>query len=640
MAQPVTRVRIVQGAFALAIVALLARSAQVQLVDGAEHAAAAAAQRTERVELPARRGGIYDRNGVTLALTQEVFHVGVAPNELANKARDAQAIARHLRRPASDVRRRLQRRYAYFHGPYTSVEIEPLRAMRGVHLTTELIRFYPAPELAAPILGRPPADGRPASGLERVLDSLLAGRAGSAVVLRDRAGRRYESPSRLDAFPVPGHDVVLTLDADLQEIVESALADALDRFDAMGGDAVVINPRTGEILAIASLRGRDARSAAFTDVFEPGSTAKIFAAAALVAEDLVAPEDSVWTEHGELVVGGYAIRDDHPAGWLTLRGVIQLSSNIGIAKLVQRMSPDIQYEMLRDFGFGTPTGVEFPSESPGSLKRPHEWSGTTAASVARGYEIAVTVVQLAQAYAAIANDGIMLRPALVREIHSADGAVRYRHRPEPVRRVVSPAVAAELRTMLRGVVYRGGTAETAALSSYELAGKTGTARRAGPGGYIPGSYTASFASLFPAEDPQLVLVVKLDDPKGMYARVTAAPVTREVLERLLATQSSALDATRLASSGVPDEAAPPLEVGTVPWVVDWPPPARADSVIRSTVPEVSGRSLREAVRALHRQGLHVRIEGWGTAAGTRPRAGTTVDTGTLVTVTARRAPSS
>src|SRR6185503_2164006 len=424
-------------------------------------------------------------------------------------------------------------------------------------------------------LGRPASDGRPADGIERMLDSLLAGRAGSAVVLRDGTGRQYESPSRLDAFPVAGSDVYLTIDAELQDIVERALADAMQRFSASGGDIVVLDPRSGEVLAVASRTAAGVPVAtAFNSPFEPGSTAKLFAAAGLLTRDRVKPADSVWGEQGkyQLPLRRTPITDDHPERWMTLDRVIAVSSNIGIVKFASRLRADEQFDMLRRFGLGSPTGVEFPTESPGILEFPHRWSGTTAASVAMGYEVAVTPVQLAQAYAAIANDGVMLQPTLVKAIRRPDGQMVYRHTPEVVRRVVSREIATRLRQMLRGVVsLEGATGTTAALSTYEVAGKTGTSKRAGPRGYIPGAYTASFASLFPADQPQLVMVVKLDDPKGAYARLTAAPVTRSVLEQLLATQSRSLDRARLKGNAPVSSPDATIEAGTVSRVFTWPP---------------------------------------------------------------------
>jgi cell division protein FtsI (penicillin-binding protein 3) len=452
-------------------------------------------------------------------------------------------------------------------------------------------------------------------------------------VLRDRRGIRYESPARLNAFPVPGHDVYLTLDGDLQEIVEQALADALERYEANGGDLVVLDPVTGEILAVAS-KG-EGGSNALTGVFEPGSTAKLFAAAALLSRQLVDLTDSVSTEGGEYDLDGRIIHDDHPdEEWLDLAGVFQHSSNIGMVKLASRLTPDLQYEMLRDFGLGTPTGVEYPAESGGILKPPSQWSGTTAASLAMGYEVAVTALQLAQAYAAVAHDGVMMQPTLIREVRSPDGEVVYHHTPQAVRRVVSPTVASQLRGLLRGVVYPGGTGETAALTSYEVAGKTGTARRAGPRGYVPGSYTASFVSMFPAADPQLVMVVKLDDPQGFYARLSAAPVTRRVLEQILATRRGPLDRARLTTSQVTAEPQVVAEQGTTTWVSSFPFVQEADAGSLEEVPDVVGLTLRAAARELHRFGFRVQVVGWGVVDSVVPAPGDSAALGSVVTVTA------
>jgi len=633
MAKPVVRIRAVELALALGVLVLFGRAAQVQLIQGATHAATAARQRTAERVLKAPRGAIYDRNGIALAWSREVFHVQVDRDGLARFDADTEIIAKQLGVSRADLRRQLrQRRWVYYHGTYSPIVVHPLRAMRGVDLQSEVVRFYPDPDLARPVLGHPAAAGRPAGGVERVLDELLEGAPGRAVVLQDPLGREYVSPARLDAFPVPGHDVYLTLDVDLQEICQEALKAAIDRFDALGGDLVALRPSTGEVLAIASYHRTGSAINAVTGAFEPGSTAKVFAAAALLMHGLADPEDSVWTEQGRYELGRRVIEDDHPAGWLTLRQVIERSSNIGIVKTAAALPPEIQYQTLRDFGLGSPTGIEFPTEASGILRRPAEWSGTTAASLAMGYEVAVSPLQLAAAYAAIANDGVLLRPALVAEVRDAGGKVVYRHAPEPVRRAVSPDVAAQLRQMLRGVVYEGGTGSTAALTTYEVAGKTGTARRAGPGGYIAGSHIANFASIFPADDPQLVMVVKLDDPKGTYARLTAAPVTRSVLEQVLAGENGALDRARLVRARPASSGDPAIGAGSVAYVFPWPPDSAATVPLQRIMPDVRGLPLRNAAERLHEAGLRVRVEGWGVVDRTEPAPGTAVQAGTAVTV--------
>src|SRR5437763_8751030 len=436
---------------------------------------------------------------------------------------------------------------------------------------------------------------------------------------------------------VPGVDGARSRDAGLQDIGQRALRGAVRRMNADGADGVMLDPATGEVLALASRhRNGTARPSASTDTFEPGSIVKIFAAAALLARSRVAPTDRVSGEGGRWRMPGRPrpITDEDPQPTLTLADAIRVSSNIAMAKFVTRLDPAEQYLTLRAFGFGANTGIEFPAEAPGRLRPPSEWTRPSAASLAMGYELSVTPIQVAAAYGALANDGVLLAPTLIREVRTA-GRVLYRHRPEPVRRAVSPAVAATLRDLLRGVV-ESGTGTEAALANFPVAAKTGTARRVVNGHYAVGQYTASFAALFPADKPQLVLVVKIDHPhKGSYfAAQTAAPVTRSMLEQALAARTVALDRARL-STAAPPTAAVPLEAdgGVVPYVVPWP--YRPDSAVvrrRQAVPDVTGLRLREAVRALHRRGLRVALKGWGTAEHTWPAAGDSAALGATVTL--------
>lgn len=644
MAKPGVRLQALQVAITAGLIGVVLRAGQVQVLQGRRYAEEERAQRTERLELDARRGGIYDRNGTAIALTQETYHVGIAPNELRDPTRDAAAIARALHLPAGTVLDQLRKRYLYYAGPYSAVEVQRIRTLRGVHLEPVLNRFYPSPDFARAVVGRVGSDGHGASGLERNFDSLLAGKAGAAVVLKDRAGREYESPARLIAAPVPGADVVLTLDAELQEIAERGLHEAVRETDAAGGDVVILDPKTGELLAVACER-RDGSTppSAFTDTYEPGSLAKIFAAAALLELDRVHPADRVSGEGGRYKLPGRPVlQDDHPLPTLTLADAIAVSSNIAMAKFAQRLTPREQFAVLREFGLGTPTGVEFPSESPGRLRLPSDWSGTSQVSLAIGYEVAVTPLQIAAAYGAIANDGVLLVPALVREVRDPSGDVLYRHRTEPVRRVVSPDIARQLRGLLRGVVQRG-TGASATLAHFELAAKTGTARRVVHGHYAPNEYTASFAALFPADDPQIVVVVKIDDPdpskKGYFSATTAAPVTRSLLEQALASRTVTLNEARLVSA--PAAPAAPLvdDDGTVPYVVPWP--YRPDTAAKGpdhVVPDVSGRPLRAAVLSLHRRGFRVVLRGWGTPDRTVPAAGSTAAAGSIVTLFAGSSP--
>ncbi len=654
MAKFTVRLTLLELGLALAAVAVIGKAGQLQLVEGAKWRAEARESRSETVLLPARRGGIYDRNGVALAVTQEYFGVGVAPNELREPARDARTIARALGLPPAAVTRDIAaRRWVSYRGPFSGLQVQPLRELRGVHLDGSYARHYPAGPLARGVIGAlRPDSGRGASGLELALDTLLNGVPGQAVVLKDFRGRRYASPSRLVDAPVAGQDVILTLDAELQEIAERAIEEAMDRYNATGGDIVMMDPRTGQLLALASRITSEGRRIAgkasfFTDPFQPGSTAKLFTAGALLSLGRVDSTDEVYAENGVWVMEVSSrgvtrtIHDAHKVpGNLTLAGAIKLSSNIAMGKFSQRLSATEQYDAMRDFGFGSPTGVIFPSEARGTLRMPNRWDGYSKASIAMGYEFQVTPVQLAAAYGAIANDGILLTPALVREIRGADGRVRWRHQPEPVRRAVSPQVARTLRNYLRGVVEEGGTAESAQLSNYSLVGKTGTAVRFDGRAYVPGSYTATFAAIFPADDPMLVVVVKIDDPKGAasYGGETAAPLTRAMLEEALAARRSAIDRRRLGgpvpeAGVVQSAAAPAADPVNAPVVLSLPlAAAPVERPGRRAVPNVAGLSLRRAASTVHRRGFRVAIHGTGQVLRTIPAGGDSLAYGGTVTL--------
>ena len=651
MAKPLARIAAVQFGFALSIAAILARAAQLQLVQGDRWAQQAQRQRTERVVLPARRGALYDRNGVPLAVSQEFYHIGIAPNELANPRSTGQLLSRQLGVSWPTLQQDLRsKRWIYFNGPFTATQVQRLRRLDGIHLTRDFQRFYPSRALARPIIGGLSPDGPAgAAGLELSLDSILTGQPGEAVLLKDRAGRRYDSPARVIREPVPGDDVVLTIDAELQEIAERGLEEALRAMKAVGGDVVFLDPINGQLLALAShqsgIRGAGVpRASTFTDPFEPGSTAKLFTAAALLMHRRVAPNDAVFAEGGSwrmpITSSGRVriISDAHKtAGNLTLARTIQVSSNVGMAKFSSRLSPEEQFEMLRDFGFGTLTGAEFPSESRGRLARPDKWQPKyTRASMAMGYELGVTPVQLAAAYGAIANDGLLLTPTLVREIRGPSGDLLYRHEPEPVRRVVTPEIAAQLREFLKGAVGEGGTGEEAQLVNYTLLGKTGTAVRFEGGRYIRGEYTASFAALFPADHPQLIVIVKIDNPQGnYYGGLTAAPVTRTMLQQALASRRVAIDRSRLTVHdnkvrGESGPAASPVSMARV--VLSWPYNFADVKVKPLPVPEVAGQSVREAALALHRRGFRVNLRGLGQVSRTAPPGGEPALPGTAVTV--------
>jgi cell division protein FtsI (penicillin-binding protein 3) len=490
------------------------------------------------------------------------------------------------------------------------------------------------------------------AGMELAFDSVLTGKPGEAVLLRDRAGRRYDSPARLVRRPTSGNDVVLTIDSELQEIAERGLADALAAMQAEGGDVVFLDPKTGELLALASRQvdpGSVPRASTFTDPFEPGSTAKLFTAAALLRYGAVDTTDEVFGEGGTWFMpvnrrgSTRRITDEHRhRGNLTLAEAIRTSSNIGMAKFSLRLSPEQQFEVLRDFGFGTPTGAEFPSESRGLLTLPDRWEPMyTRASMAMGYEIGVTAVQLAAAYGAIANGGVLMAPTLLREVRDPAGAVVFRRSAEPVRQVVSADIAERLLLFLQGAVEEGGTGHAAQLANYTVLGKTGTARRFEDGKYSREHFTSSFAAIFPADSPQLVVIVKIDKPKGAYyGGSTAAPVTRTMLQQALASRRVAIDRASLAEgtsvavvAPTAEDSGPPVPrpVVVVPWPYEEAKPTREPVAL----PSIEGRSVREAALALHRRGLRMNLRGIGRVVRTAPAGDAYLQPGASVTVWAQ-----
>jgi len=556
-------------------------------------------------------------------------------------------------------------KYTVIPGRFVQTDAAPAIALTGVYSYATVLRSYAVSEGARGILGHVDANNKAIDGLELSLDSILRGTAGSKTIIRDSHGMSRESPIEPGVAPTQGNDVVLTINADLQEIAEKSLADAVVKMGAEGGDIVILDPHSGDILAMASRRldPRQTSATVLTEPFEPGSTAKPFMAAALLEHKRVKDSDSVDTGDGVLVVEGRKnpIRDDHKIGRADLADVLRWSSNIGIIKFSERLSRAEKYETLRDFGFGTPTGLPFPTESGGSLYPPKMWSTQSALQVAIGYEIAVTPLQLAAAYAPFANGGELVEPALVKEILAPDGTVLYEHQRRAVRRVMSKPVADKVRHMLLDVVDEG-TALQAALDNYLLAGKTGTPRATVHGRYVGGRYNPNFVSLFPGDNPQYVVVVKMTAPQSsIFAAQTAAPVTKSILEAAVAARNAALDRVKLASSVLPTKrdsirqsgeprvtgldvaenratevAAPVPDTadrrGKVPYVYTLPrgpevPPPRT----MRAVPDVRGLMLRDAVRSLHSAGFRVQLaRGGGDGPVTTPAAGVLAPTGTLV----------
>ncbi len=636
---PPWRRRLVLGAWLLAACAICVRAAQIQVVEAAEWRDMAETQHRTDVIVPATRGSILDRDGTPLAVSRERIRVSIAPREIENIDAVRALLAKELGLSHSQVVHLTSRDRVWTVAPdlYAPGVRERLRGVAGVHLERVLQRYHPHGDLARSVLGVV-LDGEGQGGVEQEFEGLLAGTPGREVIARDNVGHEIPGERVTMVPPRAGGEVVLTIDMDLQEIAQQALEEAVGDTHAHGGDVVVTDPKTGELLALVSIRdGHTSALSAVNTPHEPGSTMKPFTVAGLLQHHLVSMSDTVDIGNGVWEVAGRTLHETHMRGRLSIADALRESSNVGIAMAAQAMTPGVQYQNMRDFGFGVRTGVALPGESSGTLRRPSDWTPQSPASLAIGYEVSATPLQIAMAYGALANGGLLMQPRLVKETRDADGVTLDRYETEVIRRVVDQGVTKTVSAALISVV-EDGTGTSARMASFQVAGKTGTAWFNSGDGYERGEYYASFAGFFPAEDPQLVVFVGLDRPQGTYyGGAVAAPVTRATMEAALAARATPLDRAALLKAErtqplVTRDAAPARFASRSddPPVM---PVARAREVrdpTGVTLPDVAGLPSRVAVRRLHGLGLRVIPLGMGEIRSSVPPAGTRVLPGDTV----------
>ena len=620
---------------------VVGRAAMLQ-VENAEWRQRSAEQHQMSRPVPSIRGSILDRDGVLLAQSREVVEVGLAPGELRRDengfaAEATAALQSVLGLPPAEARRRTSSDDAWVvvPGRYPTTVRAGLEDIRGIYLGRDYERFRPHGDLVAGVLGGI-LDGGGAGGIEESYDGVLTGRPGEEMTLRDARG--VELPGRAVPVrpPVPGGSVSLTIDVDLQEIAREELQEAIETTGSSGGDILLTDPATGEILAVVSIRDGDAAGlAAINTANEPGSTLKPFTVAAILSSDVGALEDLVDIGNGTWHVAGRTLNDVHPkGGTMTLADALRVSSNVGVAKLADRLSDRQQYEMLRDFGFGMPTGLPIPGETSGVLRKPEDWSLQSPVSLAIGYEISVSPLQLAMAYGALANGGRLMAPRLIREVRAADGSLIERPDPRLIRRVVESGVARDISRVLVEVT-ESGTGTRARLTSFAVAGKSGTSRAyRADGGYAEGEYFATFVGFFPAEDPQLLAYVKLNGPEGVYyGGAAAAPVIRATMEGILAAQQPPVDRRVLAHAARrPAPRNPVIRFAGAEAPGSEPAAWASGEGTEVVVPDVRGLSARSAVRRLHTAGLRVTWDAPGPVLGTWPAAGTLLVQGDTVSI--------
>ena len=530
-----SRLRLLLLCIFLGFGALLVRAAWITTVRASALSQLGQVQTKAPVVLPAGRGTIFDSMGAPLALGEQATTVYADPHEVRSPMATARTVARILRVKPNDVFRALTAKGTHF--AYVARKADPAAAARlaklslpGLHFYAEERRTYPQKTVAAPILGFAGVDNNGLSGLELELDKQLTGKPGEQTVVRDPLGRAISVAHTVPARP--GRSVFLTIDHTIQANAEQVLRDTLRRWHAHHATAIVLDPKTGAVLAMAEAPTYDANASssrglqtnhAVTDVFEPGSVFKVVTIAGALSEHLVTPR-TTFTLPYSIQVADRRIHDAELRGTerMTVAQILQRSSNVGTVTIARDYLGETRLKKwIRHFGFGARTGIDFPAESGGLL--PSYWSGSTIGNVPIGQGISVTAIQLASVYGAIANGGVWIQPHLVDHVQGERAPAPRR------RRILSPSVNRTLLQMLKGVVSEGGTAQLAEIPGYTVAGKTGTAQVPGPRGYEPGKYVATFVGVVPARDPRLVVLVSVDQPHGaIFGGVVAAPAFAQI----------------------------------------------------------------------------------------------------------------
>lgn len=542
------RLNLILGISCLFWMLLVGKLVSIQLRHSDVFQKKAEQQQLRRWELEPKRGVLYDRRMTPMTLNLPFDSFGACPEEVTH----AQALITRLA-PVLNLERDRLAGLLNQNSPFVwlSRKIEPEvgRKIRDLNLpgivpVKETFRRYPFDCVGGQVIGYTDLDNRGIEGLELELNSILTGTPGKCLVEVDASKRRHSNVKLPYQPPQDGADVVLTVDMRIQAILEEELRSTVERHDAQGAMGMVLVPQTGEILAMASVpdfnpnavdlfEKKRRKNRVVTDTYEPGSIFKIVTAAAAIQEEAFQPGDSIYAEQGAFSFAGSVLHDWKKFGWVTFRQAIEHSVNIATAKIALKLGPTTFYQYAKGFGFGCKTGLQFPGEVEGALRNPAKWSKRSLMTLALGQEVAVTPLQMACAFGAVANHGQLVQPQIVRQVINHRGEVIREMKPIRVRRVLRPEVAAELTSFLMGVVDHGSGVK-AKIDGVAVAGKTGTAQKAEPGGYSTTRFMASFVGFLPAEDPKMVGLVVVDEPRGIHwGGEVAAPAFGRMMKRLV-----------------------------------------------------------------------------------------------------------
>jgi len=658
-------------AFGLVVwmLAIGARLVQLQVNQHEELASRARSQQVGAIETSPSRGQLLDRQGRELARSIDTESFFADPREILNTDNTARRITAVTGQDRAELAGRLSeaketnKKFVWIVRRLDIQSASKLDQLNldGIYSRKEPKRYYPNDSLAAHVLGFVGTDEIGLSGVEQYYNEKIRGEGGKVFLERDRDRRAFES---YEVQSHPGQTVVLTIDQAIQYRTEQALSAAVDRAHAKSGAAIVMDPRTGEILALANAPTFDpnqpaANSAearangALQNIYEPGSTFKIVAYSAAIEKGLVKPDDKIDCQMGQITVAGRLIHDGHPYGVLTVADALAKSSNVGAIKLGLLVGNESMYEYMKRLGFGSRTGIDLAGESPGILRTLSRWQPSSIGSLAIGQEVGVTPLQMATAYSVLANGGTLVKPHLLRELRGPDGTVLFQAKPE-TRPALKPETTEALRGMFEGVTLHG-TAKKAQLDGYTAAGKTGTAQKVDPRthAYSATKFIGSFVGFAPVKNPAVVIIVVIDEPLGSYhGGDVAAPVFREIAEQILPELGVAPDVefkpgpTLIAQTSKAsltqikeDSSQTEQREASLPKIAARNFNGQASEIVLAVasnraalMPDLHGQSVRDVARTCAQLGLRLEARGEGQAVRQIPEPGAEVDVGQIVTV--------
>ena len=639
------KVRVILISFFIffSFVLVVGRMFQLQVLKKEQLYKLAARQQSSQIPLVPKRGTIYDRNENELAVSIEVDSAYAESKKVVEVEKTVQKLSAIFQNDQKELREKLKSRksFEWIERKISPKEAEAVKALNlsGIHFLRENKRFYPNSHLAAHIIGFVGLDSKGLEGIELQHDVLLNGKQNVFITERDAMGRGIMTGGGPYEKEEHYRNIILTIDKQIQHVAETELSHSVQKWGANGGMVIVMDPKTGKILALTSYpsfnpnqfiqyRPRSWRNRAVSDVFEPGSMFKAFLAAAVLEEKIVQPSDSFYCENGFYTVYDRTIRDHSKHGWLTFHQVIKVSSNIGAAKAAEKIGKERFYRYLCDFGFGEKTRVGLPGEAKGIVQHPRYWPPITLNTIAFGQGIAVTGIQMATALCAIVNGGVLMKPQVVERITNEKGVVIQSFKPGTVRRVISEETSRKVMALLKATTEKGGTGEQAVPQGYEVGGKTGTAQKVDSilGGYSEDRFTSGFMGFAPADEPKIVVLVVIDEPQGStYGGVVAAPVFRAIVEKVL----PYLNILPKGTMVVKNESEIPAKreaARTLPVIEEIKVGRGAERVM---MPDLTGLSMRRALSRIEGRGLIIKVSGNGRLVEQVPRAGVVIDKGEI-----------